>query len=189
MTIVEVVDAHNGFHAITSRVKTTKLSSLLWLIGFVTFFLSAILDNLTTTIVMISLMQKLLERQTDRLFSPDFTDILTDRLRSGGFTVTSAASGDEAIAIITQFRPHVAALSLRSGHGHNLEPLSLIKGMDNDIEIILLTSKGTSLAGMQGIERGAFDCTRQPIELGVLIEKIRQAYAQRAARTSPNPPT
>lgn len=120
---------------------------------------------------------------------PDFTDILTDRLRSWGFSVTSAASGDEAIAIITQFRPHVAVLSLRSGHGHNLETLSLIKGMDNDIEIILLTSKGTSLAGMQGIERGAFDCMRQPIELGVLIEKIRQAYAQRAARTSPNPPT
>jgi len=119
---------------------------------------------------------------------PDFTDILTDRLRSWGFAVASAASGDEAVTVITQFRPHVAVLSLRAGHGHNLETLSLIKSTDNDIEIILLTSKGTSLAGMQGIERGAFDCMRQPIELGVLIEKIRQAYAQRAAHASINPP-
>ncbi len=68
MTIVEVVDAHNGFCVITSRIKTKKLSSLLWLVGFVSFFLSAILDNLTTTIVMISLMKKLLEPHEDRLF-------------------------------------------------------------------------------------------------------------------------
>ena len=59
MTIVEVVDAHNGFYVITSRIKTKKLSTLLWLVGFVSFFLSSILDNLTTTIVMISLMKKL----------------------------------------------------------------------------------------------------------------------------------
>jgi len=68
MTIVEVVDAHNGFEIVTSRVKTTRLSSLMWLVGFVTFFLSAVLDNLTTTIVMISLMKKLLDRREDRLF-------------------------------------------------------------------------------------------------------------------------
>ena len=56
MTIVEVVDAHNGFEVITSRIKTAKLSSLMWMVGFVTFFLSSILDNLTPTIVMVSLM-------------------------------------------------------------------------------------------------------------------------------------
>ncbi len=68
MTIVEVVDAHNGFEVITSRIKTTSLSSLMWLVGFVTFFLSSVLDNLTTTIVMISLMKKLLHKHDDRLF-------------------------------------------------------------------------------------------------------------------------
>jgi hypothetical protein len=68
MTIVEVVDAHNGFEVITTRIKTTKLSTLMWLVGFVTFFLSSILDNLTTTIVMISLMRKLLAKHDDRLF-------------------------------------------------------------------------------------------------------------------------
>lgn len=81
MTIVEVVDAHNGFYAITSRIKTSKLSTLLWLVGFVTFFLSSILDNLTTTIVMISLMKKLLDRHEDRLF---FAGIIVIAANAGG---------------------------------------------------------------------------------------------------------
>ena len=66
MTIVEVIDAHNGFALVTSRIRTTKLTRLLWIVGSITFFLSAVLDNLTTTIVMVSLMKKLLETaQTD----------------------------------------------------------------------------------------------------------------------------
>jgi Na+/H+ antiporter NhaD/arsenite permease-like protein len=81
MTIVEVVDAHNGFEVITKRIRTSKLSSLMWLVGFVTFFLSAILDNLTTTIVMISLMRKLLAKHEDRLF---FAGIIVIAANSGG---------------------------------------------------------------------------------------------------------
>ncbi len=81
MAIVEVVDAHNGFEVITSRIKTTKLSSLMWLVGFVTFFLSSILDNLTTTIVMVSLMKKLLDKREDRLF---FAGIIIIAANAGG---------------------------------------------------------------------------------------------------------
>ncbi|MBX3668324.1 MAG: sodium:proton antiporter NhaD [Rhodocyclaceae bacterium] len=81
MTIVEVVDAHNGFEVITRRIKTTSLSSLMWLVGFVTFFLSAMLDNLTTTIVMVSLIRKLLARHDDRLF---FAGIIIIAANSGG---------------------------------------------------------------------------------------------------------
>jgi Na+/H+ antiporter NhaD/arsenite permease-like protein len=81
MTIVEVVDAHNGFDIITSRIKTSNLSTLMWLVGFVTFFLSAILDNLTATIVMISLMRKLLGKHDDRLF---FAGIIVISANSGG---------------------------------------------------------------------------------------------------------
>ena len=81
MTIVEVIDAHNGFEVITFRIKTTSLSSLMWLVGFVTFFLSSVLDNLTTTIVMISLMKKLLDRQEDRLF---FAGIIVIAANAGG---------------------------------------------------------------------------------------------------------
>jgi Na+/H+ antiporter NhaD/arsenite permease-like protein len=67
MTIVEVIDAHNGFEVVTSFIRTTKQVTLVWLVGLVTFFLSAILDNLTTTIVMIALMKRLLGNQDDRL--------------------------------------------------------------------------------------------------------------------------
>jgi Na+/H+ antiporter NhaD/arsenite permease-like protein len=81
MTIVEVVDAHDGFDVITTRIRTTRLSSLMWLVGFVTFFLSAILDNLTTTIVMVSLMKKLLDKQGDRLF---FAGVIVIAANAGG---------------------------------------------------------------------------------------------------------
>ncbi len=81
MTIVEVVDAHNGFEVITRRIRTTRLSSLMWLVGIVTFFLSAILDNLTTAIVMVSLMRKLLAKQDDRLF---FAGIIVIAANAGG---------------------------------------------------------------------------------------------------------
>ena len=81
MVIVEVVDAHNGFEVITSRIRTTQLSSLMWLVGFVTFFLSSILDNLTTTIVMVSLMKKLLDKRDDRLF---FAGIIIIAANAGG---------------------------------------------------------------------------------------------------------
>lgn len=81
MTIVEVVDAHDGFDVITDRIKTTKMTTLLWLVGFVTFFLSAVLDNLTTTIVMMSLTRKLLGQREDRLF---FAGIIVIAANAGG---------------------------------------------------------------------------------------------------------
>ncbi|KAJ9175256.1 hypothetical protein P3X46_013828 [Hevea brasiliensis] len=59
MTIVEIVDAHQGFKLVTDNITTRKPKTLLWVVGFVTFFLSSILDNLTSTIVMVSLLRKL----------------------------------------------------------------------------------------------------------------------------------
>lgn len=61
MTIVEIIDAHDGFQNITESIKTTNKTKLIWLISVITFFLSAVLDNLTTTIVMISILNKLIE--------------------------------------------------------------------------------------------------------------------------------
>ena len=81
MTIVEVIDSHHGFEVVTSRIKTTKLSSLMLLICTVTFFLSAILDNLTTTIVMVSLVKKLLAKREDRLF---FAGMIVIAANAGG---------------------------------------------------------------------------------------------------------
>lgn len=81
MTIVEVIDAHAGFDVITSRVGTRRLTTLLWIVGIVTFFLSAVLDNLTTTIVMVSLVRRLLAPREDRLL---FAGIVVIAANAGG---------------------------------------------------------------------------------------------------------
>jgi Na+/H+ antiporter NhaD/arsenite permease-like protein/CBS domain-containing protein len=65
-TIVEVVDAHQGFKVVTNQITTKSKKGLFWVIGFLTFFLSAILNNLTVTIVMCSLLKKLVPVENDR---------------------------------------------------------------------------------------------------------------------------
>ena len=109
MTIVEVIDAHNGFDVITSLIRTSKQVTLMWLVGFVTFFLSAILDNLTTTIVMISLMRKLLGSQSDRLF---FAAMIVIAANAGG---AWSAIGDVTTTMLWI--------------GGQITPLSIIKGV------------------------------------------------------------
>jgi Na+/H+ antiporter NhaD/arsenite permease-like protein len=81
MTIVELVDAHNGFYAVTSRITTTNKVSLLWVVGWVTFFMSAALDNLTTAIVMVSLLRKIIKDREDRMF---FAGIVVIAANAGG---------------------------------------------------------------------------------------------------------
>lgn len=68
MTVVEVIDTHGGFDLVTRRIRANSLVSLAWIICLVTFFLSPILDNLTTTIVMVSLVRKLVAPPEDRLY-------------------------------------------------------------------------------------------------------------------------
>lgn len=68
MTIVEMVDTHEGFRLITDKIKTTNKIKLMWILSFLTFFMSAALDNLTTTIVMVALLRKLIDKQQDRWF-------------------------------------------------------------------------------------------------------------------------
>jgi Na+/H+ antiporter NhaD/arsenite permease-like protein len=68
MTIVELIDSHDGFDIITTVIRTRNKRSLLWLISLITFFLSALLDNLTTTIVMVSITRKLISDEHDRWF-------------------------------------------------------------------------------------------------------------------------
>ncbi len=67
MTIVELIDAHDGFDLITNQINTKNKTKLVWIIGFLTFFLSAVLDNLTTTIVLISLIKKIIPNREDKL--------------------------------------------------------------------------------------------------------------------------
>ncbi|MBR4713241.1 MAG: sodium:proton antiporter NhaD [Paludibacteraceae bacterium] len=66
MTIVELIDAHRGFSIITDRITTQDKKKLLWMLSFITFFMSAVLDNLTTTIVMVMLLRKLVADKSER---------------------------------------------------------------------------------------------------------------------------
>ncbi len=66
MTIVELIDAHDGFRVITDRITSKNKVTLLWIIAMITFFLSAILDNLTTAIVMVSVLRKLIKDSESR---------------------------------------------------------------------------------------------------------------------------
>ncbi|MEZ4901633.1 MAG: sodium:proton antiporter NhaD [Spirosomataceae bacterium] len=68
MTIVELIDAHQGFGLITDRIKTKDTRALLWIVSLLTFFLSAVLDNLTTAIVMVSLLRKIIKDDEMRRF-------------------------------------------------------------------------------------------------------------------------
>jgi Na+/H+ antiporter NhaD/arsenite permease-like protein len=70
MTIVEIIDQHNGFSLVTSFIRTRDRCSLLWIISGITFIMSAVIDNMTTTIVMVSLLTKILrDRKELLLFS------------------------------------------------------------------------------------------------------------------------
>lgn len=81
MTIVELIDAHDGFEIITDLITQVNKRKLIWIIGFITFFLSSVLDNLTTTIVMVSLLRKLIRKQEDRLL---FVGIVIIAANAGG---------------------------------------------------------------------------------------------------------
>ena len=68
MTIVEVIDSHNGFRKITALIQSKNPVILIWLLTWVAFFLSALLDNLTTSIVMVSLLRKLVKDKEMRMY-------------------------------------------------------------------------------------------------------------------------
>jgi Na+/H+ antiporter NhaD/arsenite permease-like protein len=67
MVIVELIDLHNGFRIVTDLINTDSKTKLLWIICIITFFLSAVLNNLTTAIVMISLLRKLIHDKRERM--------------------------------------------------------------------------------------------------------------------------
>lgn len=81
MTIVELIDGHNGFDIITDAISTTSKRKLLWIICIISFLLSAVLDNLTTAIVMVSLCRKILNEREDRLL---FAGMIIIAANAGG---------------------------------------------------------------------------------------------------------
>ena len=119
MVIVELIDAHDGFDIVTERIRTTKKRSLLWILMPITFFLSAVLDNLTTTIVMVSLLRKIIADRDDRML---FAGMVIIAANAGGawspmgdVTTTMLWTGGQisALNIIKMlFLPSVVCLML-----------------------------------------------------------------------------
>lgn len=81
MTIVELIDAHDGFEMIKEKIQTKSKKKLVWLVALFTFFFSAILDNLTTTIVMVSLLRKMIPDKKERLL---FVGLIVITANAGG---------------------------------------------------------------------------------------------------------
>lgn len=81
MTIVELIDSHQGFKVITNRIKTTDAKKLMWVLSIITFFMSAALDNLTTAIVMVSLLRRLIHNAEQRKI---FAGIVIIAANAGG---------------------------------------------------------------------------------------------------------
>ncbi|MEA5256252.1 sodium:proton antiporter NhaD [Arcicella aquatica] len=81
MTIVELIDAHQGFKLITDRITSRDKVTLLWTIAFITFFLSSVLDNLTSAIVMVSVIRKLIKDEEARKL---FAGIVIIAANAGG---------------------------------------------------------------------------------------------------------
>ncbi|HKK74247.1 MAG TPA: sodium:proton antiporter NhaD [Saprospiraceae bacterium] len=81
MTIVEIIDLHRGFDVLKSWVKTRKKKILLWIIGILAFVLSAIIDNLTATIVLVTLLRKIIHTREERLW---FASLVVVAANAGG---------------------------------------------------------------------------------------------------------
>jgi Na+/H+ antiporter NhaD/arsenite permease-like protein len=117
MTIVELIDVHEGFHIITEKISSRNTVTLLWIISIITFFLSAVLDNLTTAIVMCSLLRKLVHDKKERWF---FAGMVVIAANAGGawspigdVTTTMLYLGKQISAgniIVSLFIPSVISL-------------------------------------------------------------------------------
>jgi Na+/H+ antiporter NhaD/arsenite permease-like protein len=81
MTIVEIIDYFNGFSTIKDYVKTTSKKKILWIFSILAFILSAIIDNLTATIVLISILQKIIKKRDERIW---FVGLIIIAANSGG---------------------------------------------------------------------------------------------------------
>ena len=129
MTIVELIDAHDGFEPISSSIKTTNKFKLLSIIAVLAFFLSAVLDNLTTTIVLISLIAKLVKDSKEKLV---FASIIVIAANAGGawspigdVTTTMLWIGNQVTSnelIRTVFLPSIVSIILPLiGLGYSLK--------------------------------------------------------------------
>jgi DNA-binding NtrC family response regulator len=109
----------------------------------------------------------------------DFVNILSKRIKRRNIDVTKAFSGAEAIQALRAQEFDVAVLDLKMEEMDGIETLKVLKIMDPQLAVIMLTGHGSVEAAEQGIRMGAYDYLTKPCELEELLEKILEAYANR----------
>ena len=109
----------------------------------------------------------------------DFVNILSKRIRRRNIDVTMAFSGAEAIQALRGQEFDVAVVDLKMEDMDGIEVLKMLKIMDPNLAVIMLTGHGSAEAAEKGIKLGAFDYLTKPCELKELLEKIMEAYAHR----------
>ncbi len=104
-----------------------------------------------------------------------FTDVLRKRLGKRGLDILTAVGGTTAIQILRKNDFDVAILDLKMEDMDGIEVLKILKKMDPDMPVFMLTGHGSEKAAKEGVEYGAFDYLLKPCDLEELLEKIHQA--------------
>ncbi|NTV14677.1 MAG: response regulator [Desulfobulbaceae bacterium] len=110
----------------------------------------------------------------------EFAATLAERLQLRKMSTRVAAGAAEALAILGEgWQPDVVLLDLKMPGLDGLQTLTLLKQQDPAMEVILVSGHGSTSAGMEGMQKGLFDYLLKPVDIGVVVEKIGQAYRKR----------
>ena len=109
----------------------------------------------------------------------EFIDLMSQRLETRGLKVVTVSSGEEAIATVADQSFDVAVVDLAMPGIDGIETLKQIKGARPDVEVIMLTGQATVKSGIEAMKYGATDFLEKPVDLNVLMEKIRAAKRER----------
>lgn len=111
----------------------------------------------------------------------EFAATLAERLEMRRMQTRVAGGADEALALIgAGWRPDVVLLDLKMPGLDGLQTLTLLKQQYPELEVILVSGHGSTSAGMEGMQKGLFDYLLKPVDIGVVVEKIEQAYLKKS---------
>lgn len=116
----------------------------------------------------------------------EFVETLAERMRARGLDVQIAHCGKEALDKATGNSFDAVVLDLAMPGMDGIETLRLLREVDPDLQIMLLTGQGTVAAAVEAAKLGAMDVCEKPTDIGVLIEKIKEARAKRVMLAEEN---